>query len=199
MRLRARVAVFLLFVGLVAVYTWPLARDPAHLWADNHDSRLFTWVMLTIARNLFTQPSLLLHGNAFYPVGNSLTFSEPLLTPALLVAPLAALTGNPVLAHNLGLLLLWGLSGWAMYVVAWRITRRYLAAVVAGAVFTLAAYRTELFLSFQMEMAFGLPLCVYGLVRFLETQRLGHLGLFLLAFWVQAVAVWYYAVIVGLG
>ncbi len=199
MRARGHLAVFGLFLGLVALYTWPLARDPAHLWADNHDPRLFTWVMLTIVRNLVTQPALLLHGNAFYPVGNSLTFSEPLLTPALLVAPLYTLSGNPVLAHNLGLLLLWALSGWATYLVAFRLTGRHAAAFVAAVIFTLAPYRTELFLSFQMEMAFGIPLCVYGLVRWLETQRARELGLFLLVFWLQAVAVWYYAVIVGLG
>jgi Interleukin-like EMT inducer len=198
MKARAHLAVFAGFLGLVALYTWPLARDPAHLWASNHDPRLFTWVMLTIARNLVTQPALLLHGNAFYPIGNSLTFSEPLLTPALLVAPLSALTGNPVLAHNLGLLLLWALSGWATYLVAFRLTGRHAAAFVAAAIFTLAPYRTELFLSFQMEMAFGLPLCVYGLVRWLETQRPRDLVFLLAIFWVQAVAVWYYAVIGGL-
>ncbi len=199
MRPRSQLAVFALFLGLVALYTWPLARDPAHLWPDNHDPRLFTWVMLTIARNLVTQPALLLHGNAFYPVGNSLTFAEPLLTPALLAGPLYALTGNPVLAYNLTLLAFWALSGWAAYLVAFRLTGRHAAAFVAAAIFTLAPYRTELFLEFQMEIAFGIPLCIYGLVRWLETQRARELGLFLLVFWLQAVAVWYYAVIVGLG
>jgi hypothetical protein len=66
-RLRTHLAVFGLWLGLVALYTWPLARDPAHLWPDNHDPRLFTWVMLTIFRNLTTQPAALFHGNAFYP------------------------------------------------------------------------------------------------------------------------------------
>jgi Interleukin-like EMT inducer len=199
MRARTHLAVFVLFLGLVALYTWPLARDPAHLWPENHDPRLFTWVMLTVARNLTTQPALLLHGNAFYPVGNSLTFAEPLLTPTLLAGPLYALTGNPVLAYNLTLLGFWALSGWAMYLVAFRLTGRHAAAFVAAAIFTLAPYRTELFLEFQMEIAFGIPLCVYGLVRWLETQRPRDLALFLLVFWLQAVAVWYYGVIVGLG
>src|SRR5262245_12918536 len=62
MRPRWHVAVFVLFLALVALYTWPLARDPAHLRPDNHDPRLFTWVMLTIARNLVSQPALLFHG-----------------------------------------------------------------------------------------------------------------------------------------
>src|SRR5262245_56470861 len=199
MSARAHLAVFALFLGLVALSTWPLASDPPHLCPDNHYPRLFTWVILTIVRNLTTQPALLFHGNAFYPVGNSLTFAEPLLTPALLAGSLHALTGNPVLAYNLTLLGFWALSGWTMYAVALRITRRYPAAFVAAAIFTLAPYRTELFQEFESEMSFGLPLCVSGLVRFSVSQRLRDLALFLVAFWVQAVAVWYYAVILGIG
>ena len=93
-----------------------------HAGKDNHDPRLFTWVMLTIFRNLTTQPAALFQGNAFYPAGQSLTFAEPLLTPALLAGPLHALTGNPVLAYNLTLLAFWALSGWAMHAVALRLT-----------------------------------------------------------------------------
>ncbi len=196
---RAHLAVALLWLGLVCLYTWPLARDPAHLWPENHDPRLFTWVMLSVFRNLLTRPAALFQGDAFYPVGNSLTFAEPLLTPALAAGSLHALTGNPVLAYNLTLLLFWGLSGWAMHAVAFRLTRDHAAALVAAAVFTLALYRTQLYVEFQLQIAFGLPLGLYALVRFLETQRTRHLLLFLLVFWLQAIAVWYYALILALG
>jgi len=198
-RLRTHLAVFGLWLGLVALYTWPLARDPAHLWPANHDPRLFTWVMLTIFRNLTTQPAALFQGNAFYPVGQSLTFAEPLLTPALLAGPLHALTGNPVLAYNLTLFAFWALSGWAMHAVALRLTGSHAAAFVAAAVFTLAPYRTQLYLEFQMQIAFGIPLGVYTFVRFLETQRRRDLLAFLAVFWLQAIAVWYYAVALAVG
>jgi hypothetical protein len=196
---RAHLGVGLLFLALVALYTWPLITDLAHLWPDNHDPRLFTWVMLTIFRNLLTQPTALFHGNAFYPIGSSLTFAEPLLTPALVAGPLAALTGNAVLAYNLTLLLFWALSGWAMYAVAFRLTGDHVAALVAGMVFTLCPYRTELYLEFQMQIAFGIPLAIYTFVRFLETQRRRDLAAFCVVFWLQAIAVWYYALIVGVG
>ena len=103
---RAHVLVFLLMLlGLVTVYTWPLVTDLAHFLPDNPDPRTLAWVMLTVFRNLLSQPGALLHGNAFYPVGLSLTFTEPLLTPALVAGPLHWLTGNPVLAYNVTLLL----------------------------------------------------------------------------------------------
>ena len=199
MRIRAHLGVFLVCLGLVAVWTWPLARDPAHFVPDNTDPRLFSWVMISVFRNLLTRPSLLLHGNAFYPHGSSLTFAEPLVTPALLAGPLYGLLGNPYLAYNLTLLLFWAASGWAMYAVAYGVTRCHPAAAAATLVFTLAPPRIQYAVEFQMEIMFGLPLAVYALVRYLETQRARYLIAFLVTFWLQAIAVWYFAVILGSG
>jgi hypothetical protein len=199
MKPRAHVGVVALFLGLVTLCTWPMMRSLTAFPLDDTDHRLFSWVMLTVFRNLLTQPSQLLHGTAFYPVGNSLTFAEPLLTPALVAGPLFALTDNPVLAYKVTLLLFWALSGWSMYAVAFWVTRQHPAAFVAAAVFTLSPPRIAYHVEFQMEMAFGIPLGVYTLVRFLEEQRVRYLIAFLGIFWLQAVAVWYYAVILSFG
>jgi hypothetical protein len=197
--LRAHLGAFLVCLGLVSVWTWPLAGDPAHLVPDNTDPRLFSWVMISVFRNLLTRPTRLLDGSGFYPYGASLTFAEPLLTPALLAGPLHWLTGNPYLAYNLTLLVFWAASGWAMYAVTYGITRRHPAAAAAMLVFALAPPRIEYAVEFQMEMMFGLPLCMYALLRYLEAQRVRYLIAFLVAFWLQAVAVWYFAVILGSG
>jgi Interleukin-like EMT inducer len=196
---RAHLLVFALALGLVAAYTWPLARDPAHLVPDVTDTRLFSWVMLSVFRNLLTRPHLLLHGSGFYPFGSSLTFAEPLLTPALVAGPLHAVSGNAWLAYNLTLLLFWAASGWAMYAVTYWITRRHAAAAVGMLVFTLSPPRIEYAVEFQMEIMFGLPLAVYALVRYLEEQRPRHLLALLAVFWLQATAVWYFAVILACG
>jgi hypothetical protein len=198
-KVRAHLGVFLVCLGLIAVWTWPLARDPAHLVPDNTDPRLFSWVMISVFRNLLTRPGLLLHGSAFYPHGSSLTFAEPLVTPALLAGPLYGLLGNPYLAYNLTLLLFWAASGWAMYAVTHWVTRCHPAAAAAMLVFTLAPPRIQYAVEFQMEIMFGLPLAVYALVRYFETQRAWYLIAFLVTFWLQAIAVWYFAVILGSG
>ena len=125
MKLRAHLGAYFASLALIALWTWPLARDPAHLVPDNTDPRLFSWVMISVFRNLLTQPHLLLHGGGFYPHGLSLTFAEPLVTPALVAGPLFWWTGNPYLAYNVTLLLFWAASGWAMYAVTYWITRRH--------------------------------------------------------------------------
>jgi hypothetical protein len=193
------VGVYGVFLALAAAYSWPLVTDLAHLLPPNGDPRLFSWVLLTMFDNLTTRPELLFHGNAFYPFGNTLSFAEPLLVPALVAGPIHAWTGNPILAYNVTLLLFWALSGWAMYWVAWRVTACRPAAFLAAMIFTFAPYRIDHYMEFQMEMAFGIPLAIYALVRFLETQRARYLAGLGLVFWVQAASVWYYAIILALG
>ena len=83
------------FLGLAAVYTWPLATNLGASCPPNGDPRLFSWVLLTIFGNLTSRPELLFHGNAFYPFGNTLSFAEPLLVPALVAGPLHAWTAAP--------------------------------------------------------------------------------------------------------
>jgi hypothetical protein len=198
MRLRAHLGVFLLFVVLVVLYSWPLMRSPVEL-PDNPDAHTMTWIMLAVFHNLFAQPAALLQGNAIYPLGNTLTFTEPLVMPALIAGPVFALTRNPVLAHKIALVLLWALSGWATYAVAFWLTRRHVAGLVAALIFTLSLPRMQYAGEFQMELTFGIPLGIYTLIRFLESQRVRYLAAFLAVFWLQAISVWYVTVILGLG
>jgi hypothetical protein len=194
LRLRTHLLVAGFFLGLVALYT-PFA------WALRGMQRLDGYnvvVMLTVFHNLLAQPRFLLEGPAFYPFGTTLTLMEPLLTPALGMGPLTALTGDPVVAFNLTLLLFWALSGWAMYVTTFWLTHCHASALVAGLVFTVCPARLG-YNAFQVQLMFGIPFAVYGLVRFLETQRVRYLALLLGAFWLQAVAVVYYGVILGAG
>ena len=194
LRLRTHLLIAALFLALVLVYT-PFAgalRGMQRLDGYN------VAVMLTVFHNLLAQPRHLLEGPAFYPYGTTLTLMEPLLTPALAMGPFTAITGNPVVAFNLTLLLCWALSGWAMYVTTFWLTRRHAAALVAALVFTICPARLG-YNAFQVQLMFGFPFAVYGLVRFLETQRVRPLMLLLAAFWLEAVAVVYYGVILGAG
>src|SRR5262249_20088113 len=196
---RVHVGVFGLLCALIVLGTWPLFQSLDALPPDDTDARQFTWVMLAIFRNLVTRPWQLMHGTVFYPFGHSVTFAEPLLAPSLVAAPLFALTGAAIAAYKATLLLFWAASGWAMYVVTHQVTRSHPAALVAALVFTLSPPRLEYYVEFQMEMAFGLPLAVVALVRFLEQQRVRDLLVLALAFGLQTVPTLYYAVILGLG
>src|SRR5262245_2303052 len=149
MPLRTHVAGFLLFAASVTSYAWPFMQCPGGR-PDTPDAHAMTWIMLAVFRDLLTQPAALFQGETFYPMGNSLTYTEPLLVPALVAGSLFALTGNPVQAHKISLLLLWALSGWATYAVAFWLTPRHAAGLLAALIFTLSLPRPQYALDYPL-------------------------------------------------
>jgi Interleukin-like EMT inducer len=183
-------------VGVVLV-TWPLARDPAHLWPLHHDPPVFAWVMASLGERLLHHPLTLFHGNAFYPNGESLAYTELLLPPSLLGWP-GFRAGYPVLTYNLLLLTLWPLNGLAMAWAAHGVTRSRPAAWLAALVFCLSPYFTEYYLEFQMLLAAMVPVGLYAWTRWLETGHRRWLAGALGALALQGLTTWYYTVILGL-
>lgn len=186
------------YVAGVVVATWPLVLAPASSWPDHHDPALFTWVMASTARRLLHAPASLFHGNAFYPHGLSLAFSETLLVPSLLGFP-GFVAGNPVLTYNLLVLLFWPVNGVAMAWAAHELTGSRTASWLAGAVFCLSPYFTEYHVEFNMLPAASVPVAIVAWVRWLERQQRRWLTVALAALVVQGLTSWYYTIILGLG
>src|SRR5437870_8174215 len=87
---------------LAIVHTWPLALNLAHLSRnDNGDAQLNEWILAWVEHQLPRAPSRLFEANIFYPAHDALAFSEPLIVPALIGAPVAWAGGSPVLVYNL--------------------------------------------------------------------------------------------------
>ena len=92
----------ILCTALAIVHTWPLATSPAVLSRnDNGDAQLNEWILAWVAHAIPRAPLHLFQANIFYPAKDTLAFSEPLIVPGLLGAPIAWLGGSPVLVFNL--------------------------------------------------------------------------------------------------
>src|SRR5690242_5061121 len=90
---------------LAVLHTWPLVLDPGRYSSnDNADAQLNEWILAWVEHQLPRAPLHLFEANIFYPAHDSLAFSEPLIVPALLGAPLAWSGGSPVLVYNLVLI-----------------------------------------------------------------------------------------------
>jgi Interleukin-like EMT inducer len=183
---------------LVGLFTYPLILDPGRLMPHHKDPFMYGWTMVSNVHRLLSVPLAVFHGNTFYPHGNTIAYTDLLLTPTLTAGPIYLLTGNPVLQYNLTLLIWWVLSGWAMYVLAFALFRSHAAATIAALGFTLCPFRTDFYLEFQMQLGFPIPLAVLGLLRLLESHRWRHLAAVVLFLWVEALASMYYAIILGL-
>jgi len=191
-------AVYALFVALVVAYTLPLIQDLGGHLRPHPDPRSFTWVLGWGSHALASDPARIFHGNIFYPHGDALAYSEPLFTALPVFAPVYYATGNPILAYNVTMIILWALSGWATYAAALTLTQSPAAALVGALAFTLSPYRIGYYGIITMQLTFPIPLALLFFARFLEHQRGRDLLLAFLFVWLQALAVWYYAIPLGL-
>ncbi|MGE3275242.1 MAG: hypothetical protein AB7O67_09025 [Vicinamibacterales bacterium] len=130
-----------LFAALAVLHTWPLASAPASLTRlDNADTTLNTWIVSWDAHALATSPLHLFDAPIFHPSPHALAFSEHLIVPALLGAPLTWSGVPPVAVYNLLVLAGLTLSGWAMCRVVCRWTGSTAAGLVSGAAYAFNAH-----------------------------------------------------------
>jgi len=184
-------ALFSLFFGLVSLFTWPLLAHPGSLLRGLNDPFLFTWILNWAASHL-SDPGALVNANIFYPYGNTYAYSEPLLVPAVLTAaPILKLTGNPVLAHNLTLLIFQALGGWAACYATTRLTGSLAAGLIAGIAFSVSPFRTGYYNYLNVHMQFAIPLTLLSFALFLEQQTWKRLLATALLFWAQMATIFY--------
>ena len=97
-------------------------------------------------------------------------WTEPLLGAYALTSPIIWITGNALLAYNLLLLACFPLNGVCAFLLVREVTDSSIAALVGGLAFAFAPYWAEHVSHVQILMAFGMPVALYGLHRYLHTD-----------------------------
>jgi hypothetical protein len=137
------------------------------------------------------------NGFAFYPATGSLAFSDPRLGESILASPLQWLGASPVTAYNLTLLATYPLSALAAHWLAYVLTGRHDAAAVAGVAFGFCPFRGAHLAHLELLAAYGMPVALGSLHRYLDTRRRRWLVLFSLALVVQGLSSSYYLIFFG--
>jgi hypothetical protein len=150
----------LLFHNLLPVLT-------THLFGDLGDPLLNTAILAWNARYLPLTPDWW-NFPAYAPLSGVTAFTEHLLGAYLLTSPIVWITGNAVLAYNALQLATLPLNGLATFALVRELTESSTGAFVAGLAFAFAPFDGEHSTHIQMLMAFGMPLTLYGLHRYLK-------------------------------
>ena len=159
----------LVYALLALAITHPLWLHLAEaLPSDIGDPLLNTWIQAWDGHAFLTAPLHLFEANIYYPLPNTLAYSEHLASTALLAVPFQALSGEPVVAYNLSLLLSFPLAGLGMYLLLYRWTRRPGAAFVAGLAFAFAPYRLAAISHVQLLTVQWLPFSLLALDQLLR-------------------------------
>jgi hypothetical protein len=172
---------------LAIVHTWPLVTAPGTLSRnDNGDTLLNEWIMAWVAHQLPRAPAHLFEGNIFYPARRSLAYSEPLIVPALMGAPLAWLGASPVLVYNIVLILGFALTAWAGATLVHAWTGDRAAGLLTGSMFAFNTHLLTRLPHVQGIHAWGLPLTLLSADRLVVHAR--WRDAMWLAIWMTAMA-----------
>jgi hypothetical protein len=188
----------LLYIGLTAAVTWPQVLQVSSHVADVGDPLLNTWALAWVAHQAPFAPARLFDANIFHPERRTLAYSETLIAPALIGAPLLWLGAGPVEVYNLLFLAGFAVSGLTMALLVFELTGRTSAALVGGAVFAFLPYRIDHYSHFQLLQTQWMPLALLGLHRTLTRARIRDGVLMGAGVGLQALTSMYNAVFLGL-
>jgi hypothetical protein len=161
-----------LYLALAIVHTWPLAGDPAHLSRhDNADAQLNEWIVAWVAHQLPRNPTALFDANIFHPEPRTLAFSESLVVPALMVAPLQWVGVSTLASYNLLVILGLALTGWLTHRLVARWTGDEWAGVAAGCLAAFNAHTLTRLPHVQAAHAEFLPMTLLALDQLFVRAR----------------------------
>jgi len=183
-------------VGIAAALAVLLHGQLLHLDSvpDLGDPLFSIWRVAWVAHQIVRDPMHLLDGNIFYPERLTLTLSDPVILPALTVAPLFALGVAPTVAYNVLLLSGFWFSGVATYVLVERLTGSARAAFISGLCYACFAFRFDHYSHLELQMTEWMPLALLALHLFVSTGRWAYALALALAGVAQLYSSMYYAV-----
>ena len=159
---------------LTVVHPWPLATGLHELSRDNNDERLNSWAVARVADQLPRDPLHLFEGNIFHPNPSTLAYSEHLVVPGLIAAPLWWAWASPILTHNVLVVVGLVLTELAAFILITRWTGDIWSGLAGGA---LLAFNTQLLTRLshmQILHLFWLPLAILALDRWIVGRHPRH-------------------------
>ena len=159
------------FTLLTLALTYPQILYLGSRLGEHYDSLFSTWRLAWIAHQLPRHPMHLFDANIFFPEANTLSYSDALLLPGFLGAPLVWMGLHPVVEYNLLVLISFVACGVSMYFLVRTETQSRPAAWFAGAVFSFQPYRFAQYPHLELLWGWPIPLAFWALTRVLHRCR----------------------------
>lgn len=193
--------IFLAFVALTTLMTWPWMRHPLDTVSDLGDPYNIAYTLWWDYHQTFHNPRHLFDATIFYPYRDTLAFSEHDYGIALLFFPLFALGVRPLTVHSLATFLAFVLSGYGAFRLARTLTNSYGAAWVAGIAFAFIPYRFQRLPHLHYIFAGWIPLLFEALVLFVRGRTWRRAAWLGVAFLLNALTCisWFILTLIPLG
>lgn len=195
----AALASAVIATGLAIVWHWSaLSRPLTHTIGWPGDNLAYVWLIHRFGQVVFAGEPLWFDRYSYYPVGYDMTVIESTLSNIILAFPIAALFG-PVAGYNAVLLLSFALTALGMTLWVGHFVRNVWVAAVIGIASAFLPYRIAHLPGHLPLMATQwMPLCLFGVERYLATRRTRWALFSGLTFALNGLASWYYLVFLGI-
>ncbi|UCE43096.1 MAG: glycosyltransferase family 39 protein [Candidatus Aminicenantes bacterium] len=195
---RINLLVLSFFILLSIIMLWPLPLHMADAFVSHVDPLLNTWIFDWDTYQLFRDPFQLFDANIFFPLKNTLAFSEHMIVLSLIAFPVSLVSGNPILGYNFIQLLAYILCGFAVYLLVYHLTKSRIAGIIAGIIFAFSPYRFRQVGHIQNLTVFWTPLSLLYLHKAIKKPSWKYVLLFALFFVLQALSCGYLGVFLAI-
>ncbi|MEX2425993.1 MAG: hypothetical protein WD401_04430 [Thermomicrobiaceae bacterium] len=154
-----------LFLLFTIAMTWPLARYMTDTLVSWGDPVFQAWTMAWNVHAWTTDPLDVFNANILYPYRNTLAYSDHLFGQTFMIAPLIALTDNPILVDNIARFIALTLTGFFAYLLVYDLTGNRIAGIVAGFAFAFLPNRMSHIEHLNILTAQYLPLILLAARR----------------------------------
>jgi hypothetical protein len=191
------VAALLGFCAVAAILLHPQLSAMSSV-PDLGDPLFSIWRMSWVYRQLTGDPRPLFDANIFHPEPLTLTYSDSMLLPSVMAAPLVAIGLHPVVVYNVLFLSGFLLSAVAGYLLALKWAGSARAAFITGIIFGFYPYRFEHYSHLELQMTAWMPLALLAIDRAIGTLRLRDAAVAALCWVAQLYSSLYYGVFFAL-
>jgi hypothetical protein len=157
------------FIVLTIVLTYPQTPYLTSHVSGHFDSLFSVWRLAWVAHQIVTDPLRLFDANIFFPARATLAYSDAMLLPGVVLAPLAWVGLSPVAIYNFAVLASFVCCATAAAALGWRLTGRVEAGIIAGVIFGFAPHRFDHFAHLELLLNWWMPLAFLALSDALRT------------------------------
>lgn len=199
--LQRELLIFLGFVALTVLMTWPWVLHLRDAVADEGDSYAHAYFLWWDYHQTFHDPRHLFDATIFYPYKNTLAFGENDYGIALLFFPLFALGLRPLTVFSVAAFLSFPFTGYSMFRLSRTLSASAPLAWVAGIVFMFLPYRFHHLSHLPLIFAGWIPLLFESLILFARERSWRRARWLGLAFFMNALTcvTWFILTLIPLG
>lgn len=139
------------------------------------DPLFYSWNLAHNASAALRGFSGALDTNMFYPLTNTIAYSDTLWAQSIFTNPIIWITGNSILAQNLAILISFPLSAGAMYMLAMYLTKNKIASFISSIMFAFSYPRLSQIGHLPTIWNQWLPLYILALVQYLDSAKRKHM------------------------